>query len=163
MNNNIEYLYNGFIKVFKRKDKDVVQTRNSVAAVVYHTTKDRYIFIKQYRPGSDKVMIEIPAGGLDSLNENSKHAILREVEEETGYKGHLQGLKSLRYPFFVSPGYSTEKMQLFYIQVDGDQGETDGEAEEIIELSRDEVVRHYNDEKINDMKTIFALSSIGII
>ena len=161
--NNPKYLYEGFIKVFKRKNKDVVQTRDSVAAVVFHTTKGKFIFVEQYRPGSNEVMLEISAGGLDKPEEESIDAILREVTEETGYQTHKKNLKSLKRPFFVSPGYSTEKMQLFYIQVDGKQGKTDGEASRIVELRQDEVIKDYNDGKISDMKTIFGLSAIGII
>ena len=161
--NNPKYLYDGFIKVFKRKNRDVVQTRDSVAAVVFHTTKNKFIFVEQYRSGSNEVMLEIPAGGLDSINELPVDAILREVTEETGYCARRKALKSLKISFFVSPGYSTEKMQLFYLQVQGDQGPTDGEASRIVELTQDEVVKYYNDGKITDMKTIFGLSSIGVI
>lgn len=160
--NKIDYLYNGFIKVFKRNNKDVVQTRDSVAAVVFHLIKQRYIFVKQYRPGSDTSMLEIPAGGIDK-HEEAIDAIMREVQEETGYRVFKTNIKPLKVPFYVSPGYSTEKMQLFYVQITGDQRETDGEVESIVELTLDEVITSYNKGELIDMKTIFALSSIRVL
>ena len=164
MNTITKYLYDGFIKVFKRNNFDVVQTRDSVAGLVFHLEKQKFIFVVQYRPGSDQEMIEIPAGGINE-NEAKATAIHREILEETGYKTHKLDTRQLKIPFYVSPGYATEQMTLFYCLVRGERNmsKLDGEISDLIELDRDQVIAYYNSGRIIDMKTIFALSAIGII
>ncbi|KAI5289750.1 hypothetical protein KEM52_000674, partial [Ascosphaera acerosa] len=41
---------------------------------------------KQYRPPTDKIMIEVPAGLID-VGETPEQCALRELREETGYVG----------------------------------------------------------------------------
>jgi 8-oxo-dGTP pyrophosphatase MutT (NUDIX family) len=46
----------------------------------------RMVLIRQYRPGLDEVLWEIPAGAVD-LEEDPLQAAKRELSEETGYEG----------------------------------------------------------------------------
>lgn len=49
-------------------------------------TKDReVVLVKQYRHGAGQVMLEIPAGVMDSEDENPLQTAKRELLEETGY------------------------------------------------------------------------------
>lgn len=65
--------------------------------------------VRQYRFGTDKVMLEIPAGKLEK-GENPYNAALRELREETGYK--TDALKSLG-ECVPTPAYCSEIIYLY--------------------------------------------------
>jgi ADP-ribose pyrophosphatase len=67
------------------------------AAVIPVTEDGRIIMVRQYRNALDRETLEIPAGGLNSTEEPTDAAAMRELEEETGYKtDKLELLLSLR-------------------------------------------------------------------
>lgn len=53
-------------------------------AVLPLTEKEEVICVKQYRHAHRRLMTEIPAGKLDSADEDHREAALRELREETG-------------------------------------------------------------------------------
>ena len=60
--------------------------RHVGAVCVLPITDDGYaVMERQYRYPVDRVLLEIPAGKLDSKQENHESAARRELEEETGY------------------------------------------------------------------------------
>lgn len=66
-------------------------------------------FVRQYRVGSDSVLLELPAGKIEN-GEEALATAEREVREETGMAaGEMQPLGG----FYMSPGYSTEYMHCF--------------------------------------------------
>ena len=54
--------------------------------VIALTTDDQVVMLRQYRPGIDRVCLEIPGGMIDP-GEDPVAAGLRELAEETGYTG----------------------------------------------------------------------------
>ena len=54
--------------------------------VVPLTADGKVICVRQYRYALGQVVLEIPAGKLDSIDEPHDEAALRELEEETGYR-----------------------------------------------------------------------------
>lgn len=69
-------------------------TRAIICALVL-TRDRRAVLVKQYRVGPDKVIAELP-GGAANLGESPRHAVVREVLEETGYRGK---------PHFIAASY----------------------------------------------------------
>ncbi len=67
------------------------------AAVVPVTDDGKILMVRQYRNAIDRDTIEIPAGGRDSLEEETIVCAARELEEETGYRSeHLELLIRLK-------------------------------------------------------------------
>jgi ADP-ribose pyrophosphatase len=70
--------------------------------------------VRQYRVAVGAALLEIPAGGLDILDDGSKEepepAARRELEEETGLRA-----KTWRHlaSFFSAPGFTEEELHLF--------------------------------------------------
>ncbi len=70
--------------------------------------------VRQYRVAVGDALLEIPAGGLDLVEDGSKEvpedAARRELEEETGFRaGTWRHLGS----FFSAPGFTSEEIHLF--------------------------------------------------
>lgn len=81
------------------------------------------IIILQYRPPVDAVCVELPAGLVDE-SESPGDASVRELHEETGFKGRLAFIS----PTIVSdPGLSTANMQLATVEVNLKEGDEEPE------------------------------------
>lgn len=80
------------------------------AAVVPVDDKGRLIMVRQYRPALDRYTLEIPAGGLSSVDEPTLDAAARELSEETGYvSDHLELLISIR----TTVAFCNEKIDIY--------------------------------------------------
>ena len=103
--------------------KDTVQVPNGnvvkwdfiehkgAAAVVAVREDGRLLMVRQYRNALDRYTLEIPAGGLNGLNEPTIVAAARELEEETGYKTEspLEFLISIR----TTVAFCNEKIDIY--------------------------------------------------
>ncbi len=70
-------------------------------------------FVRQYRIGSNSVLLELPAGKIES-GEEAQATAEREIREEIG----LAAREMLPIGgFYMSPGYSTEYMYCFLARV----------------------------------------------
>lgn len=161
---NRENKYDGYLKIdeltFKNKRgqevrREVMRRQDAVAALVYNTETEKYIFVSQWRPGAHTDVIEIPAGVLDHEGEDPREAISREIEEEIGYK--VDNLKLIDEGW-VSPGGTTELITIYFAEVSDKIGEgggleTEGEEIDIIEMDSDEVFST----RFKDFKTIIAV------
>jgi ADP-ribose pyrophosphatase len=68
-------------------ESDFYIKKEGPAFCVLATTKDNKIILaKQFRPGPNKIILELPGGKIEK-GETPKQAIERELLEETGYKG----------------------------------------------------------------------------
>ena len=72
----------------KEKDFDIVDG-NNFATIVAITLDNHIILTKQFRPGTEEIYDEIPGGFIDD-NETPLDAAIRELSEETGYKGEME-------------------------------------------------------------------------
>jgi ADP-ribose pyrophosphatase len=136
--------------------REVMTRPDAVAALVYDTIKERYIFVSQFRPGTGKEILEIVAGTLDKPGEDPKLAMEREVLEEIGYL--TDSIETIS-AFYVSPGGTTEYITVFYCEVSDKIADGGGLADEneeidIVYLSKKEV----HDTIFEDAKTIISLN-----
>jgi ADP-ribose pyrophosphatase len=72
---------------------------------------DNVLLVRQYREAIEKELLEMPAGGIDS-GEDPETAVLREMQEETGY---LPGKVERLGGFYSAPGYCTEYLFLYLV------------------------------------------------
>jgi ADP-ribose pyrophosphatase len=88
--------------------REIVWHADCIAAVVLDD-RGNVILEKQYRRPAGKLLLEIPAGGIDE-GETPEEAVKRELQEEIGY---LPGKVTRLGGFYAAPGYCTEYMHIF--------------------------------------------------
>jgi len=66
-------------------DDFFVNVRPDIALILPLTENKEIVFVRQYRHGVGKILLELPAGAFDAQQESSFVAAARELEEETGY------------------------------------------------------------------------------
>ena len=72
------------------KEKDFYLKEEKAAAGILALTKDkRVILVRQFRPGPNEILNELPGGYVEE-NETPEKTAERELLEETGYKGNVQ-------------------------------------------------------------------------
>lgn len=126
------------------------------AAVVPITDEGKIIMVRQYRNALDRETLEIPAGGLDSIDEPMIVAAARELEEETGYQSNeLEFLISVA----AAVAYCNEKIDVFVARnlIPSEQCLDEDEFVEVEEYSVDELADMIYAGDINDAKTIAAI------
>ncbi|KAK2858784.1 hypothetical protein Q5P01_003404 [Channa striata] len=104
--------------------------------------KDCVVMVKQFRPPLGCCTLEFPAGLIDE-GETAEAAALRELKEETGYKGEVVGVTPVTC---LDPGLSNCTTQIVLVNINGDEEENinptqqlaDGEFVEVILLPLDE-------------------------
>lgn len=89
-------------------------TEGAVAIIAKLTPSERYILIEQYRPPSDALVLEFPAGLIDD-GESPHETARRELYEETGYTGTISWVSSFT---LSSPGMSSEGVYMALLEVD---------------------------------------------
>lgn len=133
-----------------------IVVHNGAAAVVPVFEDGTTLLVAQHRVAIDRVTLEIPAGKLDSIQENPMDCAVRELREETGLTaGRMTPLTSL----FTTPGFCTEKISIYLAQ-DLRQGETNPDEDEFLGLVRlplEEAVSRVMAGEIRDSKTICGL------
>ncbi len=154
-------IYNGKIIHVVCDDVVLDDGTTSKREVVYHNggvciaLKDKdgkFFMVKQFRYALDTDMIEFCAGKIEK-GENPDDAILRECEEELGYKA----INVRKFGYVVPTcGYCSEKIYLYYGEVGQEVGTHFDKDERISSLkySADEIKKMISDGTINDGKTI---------
>ncbi len=106
---NEKLVYDGYRKILRRTyklpddrlDDYDVNKECQVVCILAMTENQEIIFAKQFRPGPEKVLLELPGGAIEE-NETPVQAAERELKEETGYCGELKLVGTT-----VGGGYST--------------------------------------------------------
>ncbi len=114
-----EDVFNGIILHVKRDTVTLSNDSSAVREVIRHigavcvipvTENNEVIMERQYRYPLDRVILEIPAGKLDTPDENRLSAIQRELREETGYTADEWTEIG---DFHPAPAYSDEYITMY--------------------------------------------------
>ena len=117
-----EDIFAGRILDVKRDQVRLPNGHTSVREIIRHVgavcvvpvTEDGKVVVeRQYRYPIDRVITEIPAGKLDSREEDRLHAAQRELREETGITADRWTDMGLYFP---APAYSDEKITMYLAQ-----------------------------------------------
>lgn len=120
--------------------------------VVPVTDDGRIIVERQYRYPIDQVITEIPAGKLDSKQEDRLEAAKRELREETGITADEWTDMGIYYP---AAAYSDEKITMFMARGlhSGERDLDPGEFINVYEVPVEELLEEVMSGKITDGKT----------
>ncbi|KRB56869.1 NUDIX domain-containing protein [Flavobacterium sp. Root186] len=150
--------------------REVYDRGNGAGILLYNISKKTVILTRQFRlptylnGNKTGMMIEVCAGLLDK--DNAEQAIIRETEEETGYR-----LKKVQKVIetYMSPGSVTEILYLFVGEYDENMkvssgGGLDAEQEniEVLEYTFDQAYAMIESGEITDAKTILLLQHAKI-
>ncbi|NXC25306.1 NUDT5 pyrophosphatase, partial [Campylorhamphus procurvoides] len=100
--------------------KGVTADGVAVIAVLQRTLHyDCIVLVKQFRPPINGYCLEFPAGLIEE-NESAESAALRELKEETGYKGEVVECTPA---LCLDPGMSNSTTHIVSVIINGDEAE----------------------------------------
>ena len=127
------------------------------SAVLPIDAEGNIYLVRQFRAPIDQILLEIPAGKLDSVDEDRLLAAKRELKEETGLEAenwlHLTDT-------FTTPGFSNERISL-YLARKLHQSEACPDEDEFLNLVKlpfQEALAMVLRGEIRDAKTQIAIS-----
>lgn len=131
---------------------------NGAVAIVALDDAGQLKMVRQYRKAAEKVMLEIPAGTLES-GEEPLDCAQRELEEETGLKAkHWEKILS----YYSAPGFCNEELHL-YLARELYHGATNPDEDEFLELAEVPLAEAYEmifQGQICDGKSIIGIQYI---
>jgi len=171
------YILNKVTFDYQKKDnswitqkREVYDRGNGAAILLYNTKQKTVILTRQFRlptylNGNETgMMIEVCAGLLDE--DHPEQCIIRETEEETGYR--LTKVTKIMETY-MSPGAVTEILYLFVCEYDESMKVSDGggvaheeENIDVLEMSYDKAYAMIESGEITDAKTIILLQHAKI-
>lgn len=113
----------------KQARREVVVHRGAVAAVPL-LDGDTVVMVRQFRQAAGEVLMEIPAGTLDS-GEDPCACVARELAEEIGYTSNKL---TLMFRSYLAPGYSSEMLHTFLAESLAKAPTSNPDADEFIEV-----------------------------
>jgi nudix-type nucleoside diphosphatase (YffH/AdpP family) len=160
---------------FRRRDgrwdtqtREVYERGEAATVLPHDPDRDTVLLVRQFRlpvylaSGADS-LLEACAGVLDE-GEDAETCILREAEEEMGYR--LRGLKRICTGYTI-PGSVTERVSFFSARYapsdrvsDGGGHPGEGEDIEVMEMGLDEAFAATRDGRIIDAKTILLVQAL---
>jgi nudix-type nucleoside diphosphatase (YffH/AdpP family) len=163
--NKVTYEYQKEDNTVETHIREVYDRGNGAAILLYNIRQKTVILTRQFRLPSylngnkTGMMIEVCAGLLDK--DHPEQCIIRETEEETGYR--LSSVYKVMETY-MSPGAVTEILYLFVGEYEASMkvhegGGLDAEQEniEVLEYTFDEAFTMIQTGEIKDAKTIMLL------
>lgn len=156
---------------WKKGEKEVYDTGDAAAVLLYHRERRNVLLNRQLRMptyvngNATGMLLEACAGKLDGA-EQPEACIIREAEEETGYR-----LPEVQFLFaaYMAPGAITEKLYFFLAPYDeamkvskGGGLETEGEEIELLEIPFETAYQMIARQEIRDTKTIILLQHLKL-
>lgn len=127
-------------------------THNGAVCVIPITSDREVICVRQYRYAIDKLLLEIPAGKLDSIDEIPEDAVRRELKEETGATSDKLSFLGI---YYGSPAILNEKIYM-YLAEELSYGDCDPDEDEFLEVVKiplEQLVEMVLNGEIEDGKT----------
>lgn len=133
----------------------------SIACVAL-TEGNEVILVKQFRPGSKRVLLELPGGSAEA-GEDLTAAMERELLEETGYRGKVEFVTSV-FP----DAYSTNRKNAFVAvgckKISEPKLEDNGEAVAVELMTFDEFREHIRTGQMTDVEISYlCLDHLGLL
>ncbi|PYG87598.1 ADP-ribose pyrophosphatase [Ruminiclostridium sufflavum DSM 19573] len=139
----------------KEATRDIV-LHPGASVVIPISKKGELYMVRQFRKPLDAATLELPAGKLDSPDEDPRVCAERELMEETGLRaGKIEHLISIH----TTPGFCNEVIHM-YTATDLTQGESCADEDEFLNVERipvGELVDMILSHKITDAKTIIGV------
>ena len=154
----------------QNQTREVYDTGNASTILLYNNQQQTVILTRQFRlptyinGNSSGMLIEACAGDLDK--DDPEVCIVRETEEETGYK--ITGARKI-FEAYMSPGSVTEILHFFIAEYqrsmkvsEGGGAEHEEEHIEVLELNIQEALDMIGSGEIKDGKTIMLLQYVKL-
>ena len=136
--------------------REIVEHRPGVVVLCLDEA-GKIAFVKQWRTPVGRVLLELPAGGME-VGEQPETAASRELQEEVGLK---PGTLELLHSFYVAPGWASELLHGF-IARDCTLSELPADGDERISVefhTLGKAIDLVNSGHINDAKSILMLQA----
>lgn len=126
------------------------------AAVVPVDDQGRIIMVSQYRNALERYTLEIPAGGLQSVEEPTRDAAIRELAEETGYQAENV---ELLISIYTTVAFCNEKIDIYVARnlKPGKQHLDEDEYVQYLAYTVEELLQKIYACEIQDSKTVAAI------
>lgn len=166
----ITYSYSKKDGTNKTQVREAYDRGNGATILLFNKDRKTVILTRQFRlptfiNGNESgMMIESCAGLLDE--NNPEDCIIKETEEETGYR-----VKNVHRIFdaYMSPGAVTERVYFFIAEysqamkvTDGGGAENEEENIDVLEMNIDNALKMVDNGEIKDGKTIILLQYIKL-
>lgn len=155
---------------WKTQEREAYDRGNGSTILLYNTDSRTVILTRQFRlptfinGNPTGMLIESCAGLWD--HDNAEECIIRETEEETGYKVSM--VKKI-FEAYMSPGSVTEILHFFIAEYTGDMKVSEGgglmheqEDIEVLEISFDTALKMIGTGEIKDGKTIMLIQHLRL-
>jgi len=138
----------------RNKAYDLVDHNDSVTIIPVDENNDIW-FVRQYRVGSEKTLLELPAGVMDE-GEEPEECAKREIREEIG----MAAAKFIHLiSFYLAPGYCNEMNHVF-VASELSKSPLDSDEDEFLEpvkFHKDKIKEIIKSGQLIDSKSIAAL------
>lgn len=161
----VDFEYLNRNDIWENQSREAYDRGNGAVVLLYNLSKKTVILTRQFRmptyinKNPDGMMIEACAGLLD--DNDPKTTIIKEIEEETGYR--ITAVEKV-FESYMSPGSVTEILHFFIASYsekqkvsEGGGAEDETENIEVLEYTFAEALRLVKTGEIKDAKTIMLL------
>ncbi len=148
--------------LWRTHSRETYDRGHGATILLYNRRRGTVVLTRQFRlpayvTGHHDMLIEACAGLLDA--DNAEQCIMRETEEETGYR---VAAPTRLFEVFMSPGSVTERLTFFVAEYEPGArvacgGGVEGEDIDVLELPIDDALAMIATGEIADGKTIILL------